>query len=113
MQEKPAIPGFGEWIVVAISFRSNDPNQESNVRRFFERENAETLKRKAFLSTRQFSQIPIHTYFPPRDEGIGAKFVFPRSIDGAPIVDRFRGVHHLRIARGSGCKFRGCGRGFR
>jgi len=80
------LSGFGDWIVVAVSFRSNDPNQESEVRRFFERETAEALKNKAFLSTRQFSQIPIHTYFPPRDEGIGAKFIFPRSVDGAPIV---------------------------
>lgn len=28
----------------------------------------------------------IHTYFAPRDEGIGAKFVFPRQVDGTPIV---------------------------
>ena len=80
------LSGFGGWVVVAVSFRSNDPNQESDVRRFFESETAETLKSKAFLSTRQFSQIPIHTYFPPRDEGIGAKFIFPRSVDGTPVV---------------------------
>ena len=75
-----------DWIVVSISFRSNDPNEESSVRRFFERETAETLKNKAFLSTRQFSQVQIHTYFAPRDEGIGAKFIFPRTIDGTPVA---------------------------
>ncbi len=80
------LSGFGDWVVVTVSFRSNDPNEESSVRRFFERETAETLKNKAFLSTRQFSQVQIHTYFPPRDEGIGAKFIFPREIGGAPIV---------------------------
>ena len=80
------LSGFGDWIVVAVSFRSNDPNEESDVRRFFERETTETLKSKAFLSTRQFSQVGIRTYFPPRDEGIGAKFIFPRSVEGIPIV---------------------------
>jgi hypothetical protein len=80
------LSGFGDWIVVAVSFRSNDPNEESSVRRFFERETAETLKNRAFLSTKQFSQVHIQTYFPPRDEGIGAKFVFPRELDGSPIV---------------------------
>ena len=80
------LSGFGDWIVVAVSFRSNDPNEESSVRRFFEKETPETLKNKAFLSTEQFSQVRMHTYFPPRDEGIGAKFVFPRESDGAPIV---------------------------
>jgi hypothetical protein len=80
------LSGFGDWIVVAVSFRSNDPNEESSVRRFFERETAETLKNRAFLSTKQFSQVHIQTYFPPRDEGIGAKFVFPRELDGSPVV---------------------------
>ena len=78
--------GFGDWVVVAVSFRSNDPSQESNVRRFFQKQTTETLKNKAFLSTEQFSQVRIHAYFAPRDEGIGAKFVFPRQIDGVPIV---------------------------
>jgi len=80
------LSGFGDWIVVAVSFRSNDPNTESQVRRFFERETAETIKNKAFLSSEQYSQVPIRAYFPPRDEGIGAKFVFPREINGSPVV---------------------------
>jgi hypothetical protein len=80
------LSGFGDWIVVSVSFRSNDPKEESDVRRFFERQTPETLKNKAFLSTEQFSQVKIHTYFTPRDEGIGAKFVFPRQVGGASIV---------------------------
>jgi len=80
------LSGFGDWIVVAVGFRSNDPNEESSVRRFFQKETPETLKNKAFLSTKQFSQVRIRTYFPPRDAGIGAKFVFPREINGVPIV---------------------------
>ena len=78
--------GFGDWIVVSVGFRSNDPNEESDVRRFFQRQTAETLKNKAFLSTEQFSQVLIQAYFIPRDEGIGAKFVFPRNMSGTPLV---------------------------
>jgi len=80
------LSGFGDWIVVAVSFRSNDPNQEISVRRFFQKQTTETLKNKAFLSTEHFSQIQIHAYFAPRDEGIGAKFVFPRQLAGVPVV---------------------------
>ena len=80
------LSGFGDWIVVAVSFRSNDPNEESNVRRFFQKQTTETLKNKAFLSTEQVSQVTIQTYFAPRDEGIGAKFVFPRLVNGSPIL---------------------------
>jgi hypothetical protein len=76
------------WIVVAVSFRSNDPNEESTARRFFQRETAETLKNKAFLSTERLPQIPIAAYFAPREEGVGAKFVFPRNINGVPVVSK-------------------------
>lgn len=82
------LAGFGDWIAVSVGFRSNDPNEESDVRRFFQRQTAETLKNKAFLSTEQFSQVQLYAYFAPRDEGIGAKFVFPRQIAGTPLVSR-------------------------
>ena len=79
---------FGRWIVVAVGFRSNDPNEESEVRRFFQKETAEILKNKAFLSTEQFPQIALTAYFPPRDDSVGAKFVFPRTVDGVPVVSQ-------------------------
>ncbi|MBM3789573.1 MAG: hypothetical protein FJW35_04380 [Acidobacteria bacterium] len=74
------------WIVVSVSFRSNDPNEESGVRRFFQSETVQTLKNKAFLSTSQFPQVELAAYFPPREESVGAKFVFPREADGKPIL---------------------------
>jgi hypothetical protein len=75
-----------DWVVLSVTFRSNDPNEESTVRRFFQSETAKTLKNKAFLSTPVFSQVEIAAYFAPREESVGAKFVFPRKINGIPIV---------------------------
>jgi hypothetical protein len=75
-----------QWIVVTVGFRSNDPNEESDVRRFFQSETLETLKTKAFLSTPTCSQVEISAYFPPREESVGAKFVFPRVVNGIPVV---------------------------
>jgi hypothetical protein len=74
------------WIVVSVSFRSNDPNEESSVRHFFQSETVETLKTKAFLSTSSFPQVELSAYFPQQEESIGAKFVFRREIDGMPVV---------------------------
>ncbi len=68
------------WIVVTVSFRSNDPNEESRVRQFFESEAAETLKNRAFLSSDSISQVELAAYFPPTEESVGAKFVFPRVV---------------------------------
>ena len=75
-----------EWIVVSVAFRSNDPNEESDVRRWFQSETVRTLKTKAFLSTPTCSQVEVSAYFPPREESVGAKFVFPRIVDGIPVV---------------------------
>lgn len=75
-----------DWIVVSIGFRSNDPNEESQVRRFFQSETAQTLKTKVFLSTSAHPQVELSAYFPQREESIGAKFVFPRKVNGMPVV---------------------------
>jgi hypothetical protein len=75
-----------EWIVVSVAFRSNDPNEESDVRRFFQSETVRTLKTKAFLSTPTCSQVEVSAYFPPREESVGAKFVFPKMVDGIQVV---------------------------
>ena len=76
------------WIVVSVSFRSNDPNEESAVRRFFQSETVETLKNKVFLSTPSCPQLELSAYFPQREESVGAKFVFRREVDGIPLVSR-------------------------
>ncbi len=75
------------WVVVAVSFRSNDPDLESQVRRYFHSETTATLRDKAFLSTGQFSQVNVYAYFPPVEEGVGAKFVFPREVGGIDLVN--------------------------
>jgi hypothetical protein len=76
------------WIVVSVSFRSNDPNEESTVRRFFQSETAETLKTKAYLSTPSCPQVGLSAYFPQREESVGAKFVFRRELDGVPVLTK-------------------------
>ncbi|HSW40217.1 MAG TPA: hypothetical protein VLL97_12075 [Acidobacteriota bacterium] len=75
-----------EFIIVSMSFRSNDPNQENTIRNFFRNQTVKTLRNKAFLSTPRHSQVEIVDYFPPSDESVGAKFVFPRTINGTPVI---------------------------
>ncbi len=74
------------WIVVTISFRSNNPNMELSVKRFFDSQTLETMRDRAYLATEGFPRIELAAYFPPREEAVGAKFVFPRRIDGVAVV---------------------------
>ena len=81
-----AAPGldlnFEDWIVLAVSFRSNDPDNERDVDRYLEVGTTDSLKNLAFLSTSRVSQVRLKGYFPPQGDGVGAKFVFPRVVDG-------------------------------
>ncbi len=73
-------------IVLAVCFRSNDPEVEQDVRRTLQSQTVETLKTRAYLSTRQFPQLELAAFFPASEDSVGAKFVFPRVVDGKPVV---------------------------
>ena len=77
---------FEDWIVLAVSFRSNDPDNERDVDRYLEVSTKDSLRAQAFLSTSSVSQVRLRGYFPPQGDGVGAKFVFPRAVDGRPVV---------------------------
>jgi hypothetical protein len=74
------------WIVLTVSFRSNDSTMELRMKEFFEVETTESMRSKVRLSTGHFPQLELAAYFPPRDEAVGAKFVFPRNVEGTPVV---------------------------
>ncbi len=99
--EKAQLPNLelnvSKWIIVSVSFRSNDPNEESSVRRFFQSETVKTMKTKAFLSTPECSQVELTAYFPPREESVGAKFVFPREVKGIPVITKDCGSITLEL----------------
>jgi hypothetical protein len=75
-----------QWIVVTLSFRSNDQSLEHRVKQFLETQTTETMESRAFLSTARVPQLQIAAYYPPREEVVGARFVFPRRLNDRPAV---------------------------
>ena len=75
-----------QWIVVAVTFRSNNLNQQSRVDQFFQSNTLETLKTRVFLSTDSFPKLHPQAYYAPKEESVGAKFVFPRKVDNIPVI---------------------------
>ncbi len=74
------------WIVVSLSFRSNDPSWETRVDRFLRSSSVEGLKRRAFLSTASHPRVDLEAYHAPKGDGSGAKFVFPRTVGTTEVV---------------------------
>jgi len=75
-----------QWIVIAVAFRSNDSSLEPEVRRALQTQTTETMKTRAFLSTDRFAQLEIAAFYPALEDGVGAKFVFPRQLGSQPVV---------------------------
>ncbi len=75
-----------DWIVVTVTFRSNDQNLELRVRQFLANQTTETSRNRAHLSTERFPQLELAAYFPPAEEIVGGRFVFPRFLRGKPVV---------------------------
>ncbi len=76
-----------DYLVLVVTFRSNDPELEREVLNILEAQTTGILRTKAYLSTRRFPQVEIEAYFPPLEEAVGAKFVFPKRVDGQAIFE--------------------------
>jgi hypothetical protein len=74
------------WIVVAVAYRSNNPQDQAGVDRFFQDQTTETMRNRAFLSSERLSRVELFAYYPPKEGTVGAKFVFPRVSRGVPVV---------------------------
>ncbi|MGH9341098.1 MAG: hypothetical protein ACRD1R_16250 [Acidobacteriota bacterium] len=75
-----------DWIVIAVSFRSNDRRLEQRVRNSLQAQTSDTMKRLAYLSTERFPQLEIAAYYPAIEDAVGAKFVFPSRVNGIPVI---------------------------
>ncbi len=46
-----------------------------------------TLKNNTYLKTKDGKRLFLQQYVAPSNDGMGAKFVFPRAVDGEPFVN--------------------------
>lgn len=79
-------PDLSHWVIVAVTFRSNDPNEEFKFRQYYESQTLESLKKTNFLSTPRFGQVQPVAFYPAKEDGVGVRFVFPRTVDGQDII---------------------------
>ncbi|HSR53170.1 MAG TPA: hypothetical protein VLV83_20290 [Acidobacteriota bacterium] len=75
-----------QWIVITLAFRSNEPDRELEFKQHFQVQTIETLRRTTSLSTPRFAKLEPVAYFPPAEDGVGARFVFPRQVDGVDVI---------------------------
>ncbi|HKP11761.1 MAG TPA: hypothetical protein VJZ91_06605, partial [Blastocatellia bacterium] len=78
---------FQEYIVVTVTCDSSEAGANVQVAQglLYSRGTA-NLKNSTFLETKGGKRVFLQEYQRPRQDGIGARFVFPRMLDGKPFI---------------------------
>jgi hypothetical protein len=72
---------FSDYIVVAVSFDSTDGRFSGPVLQSFAAANLGTLKNRTYLERKDGKRLFLMDYQAPINDGLGAKFIFPRMVD--------------------------------
>ncbi len=77
---------FDEWIVVAVDFDSKDARMSGPVMQVFNSANTGLLKNSTYLETGDGRRLFLQDYKAPINDGLGAKFIFPKTEGGEPFI---------------------------
>lgn len=78
---------FGDYIVVAVTYDASDQRLSGKAFQDFSAAMADTLRNNTYLERRDGKRIFLMDYRAPIDDGIGARFVFPRVVDGREFLN--------------------------
>lgn len=78
--------------VIAVHFESNDRRFGGRVMQAFNSANTSVLKNSTYLERKDGKRISLQEYVPPQGNRLGvALFVFPRTVDGQPLLTKESG----------------------
>lgn len=77
---------FSDFIVVSVTFEATDNRLGGPAFQAFSSATTGTLKNQAYLERSDGKRLFVMDYRPPIEDGLGAKFVFPRQVDGKPFL---------------------------
>ena len=77
---------FADFIVVAVAFDSTDGRYSGPALQAFSSAAVGTLKNKTYLERSDGKRVFLMEYHAPINDGLGAKFIFPRIVDEKKFV---------------------------
>ena len=77
---------FGDYVVVVVTAEAPDPKRVGPMMQFLNNASAEVFKEKVYLERKDGKKLMLADYRPPGPDGMGAKFVFLRTLDGQPFL---------------------------
>ncbi len=91
-----AAADFPDYIVITVLCDSDQPNvhlQEATA--LLNNRTTADLKNNTFLESKDGRRIFVQEYQAPRNDGLGARFIFPRVVDGKPFITAESGEIHF------------------
>ena len=95
---------FGDHVVVTVILDGSNEPRKKLVMKEISDANVELLKATAYLERKDGKRLALMEYRPPTQDGMGAKFVFPRMLDGQPFLDANSGELRVNIQIGKNVK---------
>jgi len=77
---------FSEYIVVSVGVEVGDQKMAGPIMAAFSGANTEALQKTVYLERKDGKKLFLLDYRPPVEDGMGAKFVFKRVLDGQPFL---------------------------
>ena len=95
---------FGDYIVVTITMDGNDRKRMGLASEEINKADPETLKVTTYLERKDGKRVSLMAYRAPIQDGLGAKFVFPRMVDGKPFIEATSGEVRFSTEAGKALK---------
>jgi hypothetical protein len=77
---------FGDYVVVAVTAEAADAKLVGPTMQMLTNATADAFKDKVYLERKDGKRLVLADYRPPGPDGMGAKFVFMRKLDGQPFL---------------------------
>jgi hypothetical protein len=77
---------FKDYIVVSVGVAVADQRMTAPVMQAFTTATTEGLQKNVYLERKDGKKLYLMEYRAPVEDGMGAKFVFPRTVDGQPFL---------------------------
>ena len=100
---------FPDYIIITVVAEvAESGSQMGAAAAVLDRQTTPQLKNETYLLAAGGQRVFLQEYQPPRKDGLGARFVFPRLVDGKPFISTENGevLFHSELTRGPALQMR-------
>lgn len=99
-----ATADFPDYIIITVTCESDRAsNMLQEAKALFQKLSTGVIKNSTYLFIKGGQRVFLQEYQPPQNDGLGARFVFPRLVDGKPFITPESGeiLFHAELGGGS------------